>query len=301
MILALKLFPSLLARKSIQAREALVGAIADYYRAGHWKQGSGLVKARYTHSVEQHKITDLTDMARFELGGAFAILSNTLPAAFWMLFHVYSDPVVLKDCREEVLKIVKQKDGVNVIDVDDVKTSCPVLLSTFREVLRYRFMGVSTRVVMEDTLLDGKYMLKKGSALMIPGKVQHSDTSVWGPTVAEFDHRRFVRQPGSPRPNSIAFRAFGGGHVLCPGRHFASTEVLAFAALAIARLDMAPATGKWVAPKTDNAAMSASLPQPDTDVSVQIERRDEGKWEVVLSGSDVAMEISAEDMQEGSK
>ncbi len=295
MILALKLFPGLLARNSIAAREVLVQAITRYYRANHHNQGSFLVKSRFEHSTVQHKISDIADVARFELGGAFAILSNTIPAAFWVIFHIYANPEVLDDCRREVSLVVKDQDGVRTIDLHDVQTSCPVLLSTFQEVLRFRFTGVSTRVVMEDHLLDGRYFLKKGSALMIPGSVQHLDPSVWGPDANEFNHKRFVRKPGVKGTNSAAFRAFGGGHVLCPGRHFATYEVLAFTAMMILRFDIRPSKRIWLAPKTDKSPMSSSIPIPDTDIDVEISQRTEAEWDMFMSGPSKAFGITARD------
>lgn len=122
-----------------------------------------------------------------------------------------------------------------------VTSRCPVLLATFKEVLRYRHISVSARVVLDDeTLLDGKYRLRKDSMLMIPVAVMHTDPESWGPTAAIFDHRRFLPENSNAVPRA-AYRPFCGGHVLCPGRHFATTEILAFAALILLRFDITPA------------------------------------------------------------
>lgn len=63
--------------------------------------------------------------------------------------------------------------------------------------------------------------------LMLPASVQHTNVSAWGEDADNFDYMRFVPKPGQKKLNRLAFRAFGGGHVLCPGRHFASTEIMA--------------------------------------------------------------------------
>ena len=130
---------------------------------------------------------------------------------------------------------------------------------------------------------------------MIPGKVQHTTSSVWGPNVDEFDRKRFVRSESGKRPNPVAFRGFGGGSVLCPGRHFATTEIIAFAALLVLRYDIRPSRGEWPSPKTDNAAMWATVPAPDEDLAVEISPRNNREWSISFSGSDKAMEITVED------
>jgi cytochrome P450 len=298
MILAMKLFPSILAKESIKAREYLAQAFYQYFRAGHHEEGSGLVQARWNHSKE-HKIADDRDIARFEIGGAFAVLSNTIPTAFWTLFHIFSDPVVLEDCRREVNAVMREQDGICTVDIDDVKTSCPILLSTFQEVLRFHGVNVATRLVVEDCYLNDQYLLKKDSLVMIPGPVQHFDTSVWGNTTGSFDHKRFVRTAGAKRPNPAAFRAFGGGHVLCPGRHFATTEVLAMVAMTVTRFDIRPTSGDWITPTSNNSPMSAAVAVPDNDILCNIVPRSNKQWRFIVSRSNKTIGIVAEDINAG--
>lgn len=158
-------------------------------------------------------------------------------------------------------------------------------------------------MILEDHLLDDQFLLKKGNILLIPGVVQHQDRSVWGDNVLEFYHKRFVVEAGgkkgSRRLNPVAFRGFGGGSTLCPGRHFAATEIMAFAALFILRFDSRPIAGaRWSAPSVDKTNLATSIHQPDHDVEIEVRLRDnyKGKWEVKLSESDVPMEVTAEDM-----
>lgn len=297
MILLLRLFPSVLAKESLQAREKIVKAFMDYFGTAGHEQGSALIRARYQHSVDYN--VSIEDIARFELGGAVAILTNTIPCAFWVLWHVISDAAALEECRDELYRLCKIEDATVTIDITKVNTSCPILLSTLREVLRVHGTGTSVRVVQEDHLLDDKYFLKKGSTLMIPGPVQHSSKAVYGESVNEFNHKRFVRNDGR-RLNPVGFRGFGGGATLCPGRYFASTEITAFVALMILRFDIKPVSGKWVRPTTDKAGMQATVPPPDTDVEVEVTLREgelAGKqWNAILTGSDKAAELVAENL-----
>jgi cytochrome P450 len=230
MILLMQLLSSVFARKSLAARDTITKAFIKYFNDDGHREGSALIQARYDNSIE-YKVP-VEDVARFECGGAVAILSNTSPACFWMLYHLYSDDVVLDECRQELAKVLSEesvvaengdKRTIRTLDMTSVKHACPVLLSTFQEVLRMHTIGVSARFVMEDHMLDGKYLLKNGSTLMIPGPVQHTYSASFGSNVDSFDHRRFL--PGTRTHNPIAFRGFGGSTTLCPGRHFATTEI----------------------------------------------------------------------------
>jgi len=305
MIFIMDVFPSLLARESFQAREFMTKAFTQYFKNGGHNEGSALIRTRYEHSTE-HKIP-VEDIARFEVGGAIAILVNTSPASFWMAYHLYSDPAALEDCRRELSSIIidesiSTEDGktmnVRTLDLSQVKTSCPILLSAMQETLRLHTVGISTRMVMEDHMLDNKYLLKKGSTVLIPGPVQHTSSSAWGPNVSDFNHRRFL--PNEKRHQPVAFRGFGGGTTLCPGRHFASTEILAFTALLILRFDITPVDGKWLCPTTNNAGLWETVPMPDHDIRVKISARAgqdrSAKWRVLVSDSDKAMPLSAEDL-----
>jgi len=301
----MELFPSILARESYQAREFMTKAFTQYFKEGGHNEGSGLIRARYEHSTE-HKIP-IEDIARFEVGGAIAILVNTSPTAFWMVYHLYSDQAALEDCRQKLSSIISEdtittEDSetitVRTLDLSEVKNSCPIMLSTMQESLRLHTVGTSTRIVMEDHMLDNKYLLKKGSTVLIPGPVQHTSSSAWGRDVSVFDHRRFLLKEKRHQP--VAFRGFGGGTTLCPGRHFASTEILAFAALLILRFDITPVNGKWVCPTTNNVGLWETTAMPDSDINVKISPRAgqdrSAKWRVLVSDSDKAMPISVEDL-----
>jgi cytochrome P450 len=132
-----------------------------------------------------------------------------------------------------------------------LKSQCPTLLATIREVLRYRTVGTSARLDTEDHMLDSKYLIKKGRMVTLPGPVQHSDTRAWGENAADFNHTRFM-QPDKRVP-AAAFRAFGGGASLCPGRHFATTIILNFTAMLVMHSDIVPAGGVWPSITTEKA------------------------------------------------
>ncbi|KAK4120030.1 putative cytochrome P450 [Parathielavia appendiculata] len=282
----LGVFPSLTARKPVAARQKVAKAFEAYYRAGGVEKASALARLRY--QAEVNNGVPLEDIARYEVGGSIAIMVNTAPAAFWTLFFLFSQTGLVDEIRAEIDACTETQGDTRIIDIITLKSSCPLLLSAYQEVLRHRSMGTSVRQVMEDTYLD-QWLLKKGAMLQMPSRVIHQDPSLWGSDVADFNPRRFLAENRQKRPKDVCFRAFGGGKTLCPGRHFATNEVLAVVAVFIARLDMKPVgEGGWKMPTSKNTNVAAVVMEPDADVEVEVTLRKgmEGvKWQVRLYGN----------------
>ncbi|KAK7978556.1 cytochrome P450 [Apiospora saccharicola] len=239
------IFPAAMAfsPKFRRARDLVTGAMVDYMQQGGHEQASGLVRKRFEH----HRSWGLSidDVGRGEVGNTFAILGNSTPCAFWLLYHIFSDKKVLSDIRRELLGLVRddQNDDENVcsIDLADIRSSCPLRSSTFQEVLRYRSLGVGPRFVLEDVFLEGQ--------------------------------------------------------TLCPGRHFASTEIMMLAAVSVLQFDILPVGGRWVEPTSERSPSGASFPIPDEDINVQLRPRDLTKeWHISFSGPGEAIKIAMEDL-----
>lgn len=289
-------FPSILARPGLQGRESVVRAIASYFQQKQHLQGSTLIQSRFSLTAE--KGFSIEDNARFEVGGAIAILVNTAPPIFWILLLIYSTPSLLAEIRSEVTSIITTSQDASVdgegkrrvLDVTDLRTRCPLLASTYQETLRYRSVGSSVRLVMEDTLLDNQYLIKKSNIILIPSRVLHTDAEIWGPDAEVFNPRRFLKSENGKKASPLAFRAFGGGTTLCPGRHFAGYEILATVAMFVCRFEMTPVGGKgWVLPETGNTNVVATIMEPDSDVEVEISLRSgwgDGKWGFGFKGSE---------------
>ena len=294
--------PSITVRKGIAARTKVVKALTEYFRAEGHKQGSDLVNGRLETALSNGLTVE--DFAPYEVGGSFAVLVNTAPAVFWMIFLVYSYPSLFSEIRAEVEPImsISRDDGlVRSLDITSLKQSCPLLTSTFQEVLRFRSMGTSVRQVMEDTILQDKWLLKKDCMIQMPSQIIHTSSAIWGDDVNEFNPRRFLRdgQLGK-RPNAAAFRAFGGGTTLCPGRHFATNEVLAVFTMFVMRFDLTPCSGEWSLPTTHNTNMASVVMTPDNDIEVQVSLRkgyEDGTWAFRLKDSEKVFAMVAEDKE----
>ncbi|KAA8567833.1 hypothetical protein EYC84_008288 [Monilinia fructicola] len=274
------LIPAGSARANIKLSEWLRNVVTiattNSVAEGH-KEGSVLIQNRFATSAKNG--VAIEDIARYEVGGSISILVNTTPAVFWLVYFLYSEPELLEEIRKEVGAVVgtstdENGQAVRSLGITNVKTSCPLLLSTSQESLHNRAMGTSVREVMDDTVIDGKWLLKKAAMIQMPS------------------HKN------AKRVNPAAFRGFGGGTTLCPGRHFATNEILAVLSMFIMRFDMKPRNGEWVLPKTENTNVAAVLLEPDTDIEVVVEARkrfEDGRWAFGLRDAEMIFAVVHED------
>ncbi|KAL9122802.1 MAG: hypothetical protein Q9187_000647 [Circinaria calcarea] len=281
-LLLLGAMPSIFARKGYLGRDKVTAAFERYFELQGYENASPMTKGR--HEIMRKHGISVKDMARFEGVQGVTILSNTVPSAFWTLYHVFSRPSVLQSVREEAYTMlsVREEQGITIrtLNIDNIR-EIPVFASLIQEALRHQALGAGTRMVMEDVLLDSHYLLKKGSFLMMPNAIFHFDESTWGPTVEQFDAKRFIKSKSSGKVHSGAFRAFGGGANLCPGRFFAVTEILSMVAMFALRYDLTPASGEWVAPRPDLANMSFIVNPPKDKIAVTVNPRkgwEHGLW-----------------------
>ncbi|KAF1993912.1 cytochrome P450 [Amniculicola lignicola CBS 123094] len=315
--LSIGILPGLLAREAVQARKYASDIFEEYFSSGSCQGGGSMTKTRYTYYSEHGY--PIRDIAKLELGNGIAIFSNTIPTTFWIIFHVFSSPELLSSLRSELeshATTSQDCDGspIYTIDVENIKRSSPLLLSTFRETLRHHASGIGVRKVMAPHYLSSPssssssssstsstYLLQKDAIIIMPASVQHSDPKIWGPDESTFTPTRFIPKqfdPDTTKSNPIspattsptefsplatpvsALRAFGGGTTLCPGRHFATTAILSLVAMLILQYDIIPISGKWVEPSSEKAALTAAVRGPDEDIPVEVRRRQrmEGRW-----------------------
>ncbi|KAL1845873.1 hypothetical protein Daus18300_014419 [Diaporthe australafricana] len=290
--------PQLTAQKYVQAREVLVKAFEQYFEDKRHAdpETSPLIKNRY--KLFRERGLPSNDIARHEVGASLALLINTIQAAFWLVYHLFSNPATLAECRRELSGAVREENGLYTVDLAYIKASCPVFLSTFKETLRFRSINVAARIVINDTLIGEQYLLKKDSVVLIPGTVQHHLKSVYGDDAEQFNHRRFVRESaGKPkRFNPLAFRVFGGGSVVCPGRYFATTEILALAGMIALQFDVRPRDESWPTPTVEKSNPGISFQQPDRDIEVEVSPRDARVFRMTMMRSEETAATSSGDL-----
>ena len=188
------------------------------------------------------------------------------------------------------------------LDVGILRTSCPLILSVFQEVLRVRSYNASVRAVLKDTMLSDRYLLKKDAVIHMPSHVIHNDTTVWGPNASDFQADRFMSKSDATsgkekRRHPGAFRAFGGGTTLCPGRHFAMTTIISIVAMLVLRYDIVPVGGRWIKHTQKINHLVAAILPPDQDVEVEFRIRSakKGNWSFVLGQASTSSFASADE------
>ncbi|KAH8903445.1 cytochrome P450, partial [Coniochaeta sp. PMI_546] len=235
-------FPRLTARKAYKGREKLVAAFEDWIHAGRHEGDDvpDIIRERLRIATE-HGFS-IQAAARSEVSFLFAGIVNTATTTFWTVLQAFARGELLAEVRSEVWACT---DG-GEISLEKLKTGCPTLLAVVRECLRLGSDTYSVRLVKTDTeLANGQYVVKAGSVVQIAGGVIHADSRIWGDDVDVFDHTRFLKtqQTNGNGIHPAAFRAFGGGKTLCPGRHFAINEILAFVAVILLTFDIEAANG----------------------------------------------------------
>lgn len=261
------------------------------------------------------------DLAAAYIQVIHASLLNVVPTVFWVLAHVFSRRQLLSSLREEVIKAVKQQDSQGggkqvAIDVGRMDSACPKLLAVFREAHRLASVETLHRRVLDNTFLteedgiDGRsYLFKRGVTVMIPTTVSLRDQRLWGDTAEEFDTERFLeqayKQPKSKDShtelkglNSIsnlrrkAYFPFGGGKELCPGRNFATTEVMGMLAVLISGFDISSLDGSAISlPRAGKPKLTTGTARPDqtADLRAGIPRRPGWEnivWDVAIVGDE---------------
>jgi cytochrome P450 len=198
--------------------------------------------------------------ARARAIGGFihAAMINTIPTAFWLIFHILENRKVYDEIVDEVLASGPVDAAAGVFSNDELKKMVK-LDSMLTETLRldntsnsFRFRIVEHDLDLKLSLLDGRKMnfsVKKNTMVMTCPTLLHHDEEVFE-NAEEFKWDRFV--PVGDKP--IEFRkggrlisnpvdAFGGGPVYCPGRNFARGEIKAIVALMLLEYDLRFADG----------------------------------------------------------
>lgn len=266
--------------------------MTDYLEWRGHENASDLTKARYQAGITYG--LSIPDIARFEIGSIIGVLVNSTPTLFWMLAHIYSDLQLLAELRVELslgsMKQTTAQDGSIkcTIDTPTLRQVFVLLSSTYQETLRFHTHNTSSRMVMRDTVLAKRYRLKAGSIILMPGANIHALPSIWGDDAHQFNPRRFLKSTPDADKTKLhpgAFRSFGGGVSLCPGRHFAATEICAAAAMFVSRFDMVAVDAKgeavdWQLPAMEAGRITSSIPLPKGDVRVKVSaRKDTGDWQ----------------------
>jgi cytochrome P450 / NADPH-cytochrome P450 reductase len=152
--------------------------------------------------------------------------SELMPNA---LYNIVSDPTVLHRVQAEVDTVFGAEDDY-LPGYDDIG-KLTYLRQVIEETLRLSPPVLHfDRMALEDTVIGGKYPIKRGEAVTVLTGALHRQPQ-WGDNVELFDPSRFAPERSASRPAAL-FKPFGTGARSCIGRQFALHE----AAMALARV-----------------------------------------------------------------
>lgn len=307
-LLLLNVAPSISAPKGYRARTKIGAAFTQYFENYIPKrtQSSAMILARYTVNT-RHGVS-LWNQGRLEVGTLIGILANTIPSLFYMLVRIYADDRLLRDIREELenTAVLNYREKLKKLLILSMREKCHLLHSTFQELLRFHAKGAGSRYVREDTMLDDRYLLKKGMIIQMPMAVMHSDPMIWGADAEEFKPGRFLKKSDDQRNLKLneethlkpseekrdskqvltGYRPFGGGASLCPGRHFVTFEALALTAIMVLRFDIEPVNREWSIPPQKQESLATNVFPPTYDIKVRIKKRngtEDTNWEFLMA------------------
>ncbi|KAK4465128.1 cytochrome P450 [Cladorrhinum samala] len=316
-------FPSVTAKVGHAARAVLSKGLEPFY-----------VEKKYNHPACSAFVRDRAelligegvpeqDIPRLEIMLPFAGMANTVPTLYWLLVRIITaDRETVERLRSEVTEGLLQvrhddseaPDGgelkgkiaggggeaVLKIGANLVEEKCPLLWAFYRETLRSAVHQVSTRTVMQDTVLQGsgpgggkEYLLKKGTVVQMAIGAGHARGEYWGEDRNEFRPERFLDAAGkegggvgSAKAVRSAYQPFGGGVHLCPGRFFAIAEMMAVVSSVLLAFDFEPLGGEkeWKIPKLGVGSLIDAVTKPaDRDqgfgVTLKIKKGWKGvKW-----------------------
>ncbi|KAJ7621203.1 cytochrome P450 [Roridomyces roridus] len=166
----------------------------------------------------------------------FASVHLTSVHITWMINSI----ALHTECHEELLKELKlvlaSHGGVLS---DEALRNMPKLDSFMRETFRTRFdcIGGSQRIVQEDTLLEGKYLLPKGALLNPITFRAHQNPGHWPGREDVMEFQPWSHEEPSSR-TSPAYLQFGLGRHACPGRFLAVNEAKLIVSYLLGRYDV---------------------------------------------------------------
>ncbi|KDO23819.1 hypothetical protein SPRG_11251 [Saprolegnia parasitica CBS 223.65] len=205
-----------------------------------------------------------------QLALLWATNSNSVPTAFWTLYHLLHDvaawDAVLAEVHEYLPSTaLESKATWSKADLD----KCIVLDSAIDETLRLVSASLLLREATCDVELplEPPVVLRKGDRVAMAPFLQHMDATLFPePEIFRFD--RFVHATQAQRS---ALRPFGLGASMCPGRFFAKTQLKSCIALLMQHLPglhFASLPASTVAINQTRVGMGVYPPATDTVVVV---------------------------------
>jgi cytochrome P450 len=160
---------------------------------------------------------------------------TTSGALSFALYYLTQNPDVLARAKAEVDALWGTSDNPEPAYGDVAKLR--YVRAVLDEALRlWPTAPGYLRVARKDTVLGGRYRIRKGQWVLVVLPLVQRDPQVW-PDPERFDPDRFA--PGRMKGRAHAYKPFGTGQRACIGRQFALHEAVLSLALILHRYDLA--------------------------------------------------------------
>ncbi|CBF82894.1 protein CYP659A1 [Aspergillus nidulans FGSC A4] len=264
--------PSFLSGDMLAARKGLVDGFVAYFALPRAERGHENYWVKGVEDSLRWLNVSNEDIARIFMLQTWAILGNMYKMTFWLVAHILHDAALVNAITAEVRPAIE-------IDHHYLSEQCPKLDSLFSEVLRLTLTAPMARDVSETTTVGGR-RLREGNRVLVLYRQLHLDRATWGPTPQTLQPDRFLIDSGLK--SSIAYRPWGAGKHICPGRFLARSAVFTFVAYLLAGFEVRlreTGTGKSTRSAFPMADMSRPSPgianiADGEDVLISVIRRD---------------------------
>lgn len=215
------------------------------YRVAEWNAPCEFIQSRMALFQQYDTLQD-QDIAAHHFAMLWASVGNTIPAAFWCLYHLLSHPEALAAVRAEIVDVVGQRNiqSINKEDITITRKQLDQMVyleSSVNESLRLSSVSMNIRVVQENFSLrldaQNSINLRKDDIIALYPQSTHLDPEIYDqPQQFQFD--RFI-EDGKDKTEFYKFgqkvryyrMPFGSGATQCPGRFFATNELKQFVCL----------------------------------------------------------------------
>ncbi|KAL4887659.1 cytochrome P450 [Aspergillus karnatakaensis] len=216
--------PGSLSKDMITARAKLVDAFFRYFSMAPTKRGHSNF---WTQGV-QRSLREL-DLSNEKIARIFMMQTWGYGVTFWLVAHLVQDRSLLETITLEVQGVVdsNQKTPINHGYLVD---ECPKLDALFEEILRLTVTSPLVRGITSTSTIGGKALREGNQVLHCLGFDSAKATS-------------YALFNDSTLKSSLAYRPWGGGKTLCPGRFLARKAVFAFVACLLGRFEVETEVG----------------------------------------------------------
>ncbi|MDT0309701.1 cytochrome P450 [Streptomyces sp. DSM 44917] len=159
---------------------------------------------------------------------------TTSGALSFALYYLAKHPEIQARAREEVDRVWGPDGDPTYEQVSKLRYVRRVLDEALR---LWPTAPAYTRAARADTVLGGRYPMRKGASALVLVPALHRDKEVWGQDVERFDPDRFLPERVRARP-AHTFKPFGTGERACIGRQFALHEATLVLGLLLRRYEL---------------------------------------------------------------